>query len=80
MGVKCEKHPDREGVLRVELPSIGLKRYLCFECTEPLYLSFHSWETDTPYWEHELWQGVEDRRVDMLDAYHSEGIKWKAKP
>ena len=36
----CEYHPEREGHLRVELPSIGVKRYLCDECTEDLYQQF----------------------------------------
>ena len=36
----CEYHPEREGHLRVELPSIGVKRYLCDECTDSLVQAF----------------------------------------
>ena len=30
--MKCEKHPDRDGILTVDLPSIGIRRYMCLEC------------------------------------------------
>ena len=28
----CENHADREGLLAVSLPSIGIMRYMCAEC------------------------------------------------
>lgn len=28
----CENHPDREGFLAIDLPSIRLKRFWCLEC------------------------------------------------
>jgi hypothetical protein len=30
--VKCDVHPDRGGILFVDLPSIGVRRWGCFEC------------------------------------------------
>lgn len=30
--IPCEKHAEREGTLAVDLPSIGMKRYMCAEC------------------------------------------------
>lgn len=30
--MNCELHPEREGLLSIDLPSIGLKRYWCVEC------------------------------------------------
>ena len=32
--MRCENHADLEGRLAVDLPSIGVKRYLCAECAE----------------------------------------------
>lgn len=34
--MNCDKHTDREGTLAVELPSIGVRRYLCAECRAEL--------------------------------------------
>ena len=28
----CENHPEREGLLTVSLPSIGIMRHMCAEC------------------------------------------------
>ena len=30
--MRCDNHPDRGGILFVELPSIGVRRWGCFEC------------------------------------------------
>ena len=30
--MKCDVHPDRGGILFVDLPSIGVRRWGCFEC------------------------------------------------
>ena len=30
--MKCSVHPDRGGILFVDLPSIGVRRFGCFEC------------------------------------------------
>ena len=30
--MKCDNHPDRGGILFVDLPSIGVRRWGCFEC------------------------------------------------
>ena len=71
----CDNHLDREGQLRVDLPSIGVRRYLCDECSlllqERLYCSYTN---DYQEWERELNQGHEDRRSDMLDAYHGKSL------
>lgn len=32
--MNCEKHPDREGFLSIDLPSIGIKTYWCRECQD----------------------------------------------
>ena len=37
--MKCEKHPDRDGILTVDLPSIGIKKYECIECRAAWQLS-----------------------------------------
>ena len=28
----CERHPDRQGFLSIDLPSIRVKRFWCLEC------------------------------------------------
>lgn len=30
----CERHPDRDGQLAIDLPSLGIKRYWCTECCD----------------------------------------------
>ena len=30
--MRCDQHPDRGGILFVDLPSIGVRRFGCFEC------------------------------------------------
>lgn len=30
--MNCENHADREGTLTVDLPSIGVRRFMCAEC------------------------------------------------
>ena len=30
--MKCDNHPDRGGILFVDLPSIGVRRWGCLEC------------------------------------------------
>ena len=30
--MKCDVHPDRGGILFVDLPSINVRRWGCFEC------------------------------------------------
>ena len=32
--MNCERHPEREGILAISLPSIGIMRYWCHECRE----------------------------------------------
>ena len=32
MSDTCERHPDRQGFLSIDLPSIRIKRYWCLEC------------------------------------------------
>ena len=81
---RCENHPDRHGELRVDLPSIGVRRYLCDECNDRMLQRFdeicdRTRFDDTPQWQHELRQGCEDRRRDMLDAYPSQPLLWKDK-
>lgn len=34
MTITCERHPDREGTLAIDLPSIGIRRYWCKECRD----------------------------------------------
>ena len=36
----CERHPDREGALSIDLPSIGLSRYWCKECRDAYDATF----------------------------------------
>ena len=38
--IVCEFHPEREGKLRIDLPSIGVKRYLCEECNDKIVRAF----------------------------------------
>ena len=30
--MKCDVHPDRGGILFIDLPSIGIRRWGCLEC------------------------------------------------
>jgi hypothetical protein len=32
--MNCERHPEREGMLAISLPSIGISRYWCQECLD----------------------------------------------
>ena len=32
--MNCERHPDREGTLAIDLPSMGIRRYWCSECRD----------------------------------------------
>ena len=32
MSDTCERHPDRQGFLSIDLPSIRIKRFWCLEC------------------------------------------------
>lgn len=32
--MKCDVHPDRGGILFVDLPSIGVRRWGCLECRQ----------------------------------------------
>ena len=34
MLIPCERHPEREGVLAISLPYIGIARYWCKECRD----------------------------------------------
>ena len=37
----CENHPERPGTLAVDLPSIGVRRFLCEECNLALRASLN---------------------------------------
>jgi len=78
--MRCENHHDRAGILAVDLPNVGVKRYMCDECV----LAFDKRmsaipSNDVAGWMRELRQGYEDRRRDMLDAYPSQPLMWKDK-
>ena len=32
--MNCERHPKREGKLAIDLPSLGIKRFWCKECSD----------------------------------------------
>ena len=34
MLIPCERHPERDGVLAISLPYIGIARYWCKECRD----------------------------------------------
>jgi len=53
----CDVHSDRHGNVRVDLPSIGLQRVLCDECSDSLTASLSApvpsykpnWRNDPKY-------------------------------
>ena len=66
--MNCERHPDREGALRIDLPSIGLKRFLCDECNERLKEVLRGIvSNDRQPWEKALATGAPEK--DALYAY-----------
>ena len=32
--MNCERHPERDGILAIDLPSIGIRRYWCQQCRD----------------------------------------------
>ena len=39
---QCERHSGRHGILTVDLPSIGIRRYMCLECRMAFELAVSS--------------------------------------
>lgn len=49
--MNCEQHPERAGLLAVDLPSINVKRYLCEECKAALLHSLTPFKGKREAWE-----------------------------
>ena len=50
--MNCEQHPDREGTLTVDLPSIGVQRYMCDACIEAFRASLTPYQGKREAWDH----------------------------
>ena len=56
--MNCENHADREGILAVDLPSIGIRRFMCMECKAAFDLRLLTpykgrrewWIENEPFW------------------------------
>ena len=48
----CKNHEDRAGTLAVDLPSLGLRRYLCAECRATLTANLSSYKGKREAWDH----------------------------
>ena len=51
--MKCDVHPDRGGILFVDLPSIGVRRWGCFECRANLDKKMLEYKPPRPRWIHD---------------------------
>ena len=40
--MNCSRHPERDGKLAIDLPSIGIKHYWCKECRDKYDATFPS--------------------------------------
>ena len=50
--MNCEKHPEREGSLAIDLPSSGTKIFLCAECKASLNSSMSQFKGKREAWDH----------------------------
>lgn len=48
--VTCEKHPERIGMLAVDLRSLSIKRYLCAECSDAIVTSLTQYKGKREAW------------------------------
>ena len=88
--MKCEKHPDRDGILTVDLPSIGIRRAMCLECRAAFQLGLDKMVSNDPMpaWERASRQGVPDKNDMYPSRSHGttrEGkaagaVEWKHYP
>ncbi len=56
--MNCETHADREGTLAVDLPSLGIKRYLCEQCRAELNRVLSSYKGKREYtrdYQYQVW-------------------------
>ena len=49
--MNCEKHPEVAATLAVDLPSIGVKRYLCEPCKAALVANFTPYKGKREAWD-----------------------------
>lgn len=49
----CERHPEREGTLTVDLPSLNIRRYMCAECRGEFSASLTPYKGKREAWEAE---------------------------
>jgi len=50
--MNCEKHPEVAGTLAVDLPSIGVRRYLCEPCKAELTTALSQYKGKREAWDH----------------------------
>ena len=56
--MNCDTHAEREGTLAVDLPSIGVRRYLCDECRAEMIRIFSSYKGKREFtrdYEYRVW-------------------------
>lgn len=74
--IACEIHPEREGKLRIDLPSIGVKRFLCEECNEQIVGAFKAINAERPHpWGPHEYQA--ERSTDGRSIYADMQGKYK---
>ena len=74
--MKCSVHPDRGGILFVDLPSIGVRRFGCFECRanfDKAMLNMPKSAEYVPQWLRELRTGNpgENHGMEGREATHA---------
>jgi hypothetical protein len=70
--MKCDNHPDRDGILFVDLPSIGVRRWGCFECRANFDKAMLNWPRQAARGGERIWEMHGGRSsTDTESAYHN---------
>lgn len=56
----CEAHPDRKGILTVDMPSLDIRRFMCPECRLAFNARMTPYKGKREAWEADLAQGARD--------------------
>ena len=71
--MNCLHHPDRAGTLAVDLPSVGIKTYLCEECRDKLSNTLSGFKGKREAWDH----SGHDYQVRGDDIYTRTSSGWR---
>ena len=69
--MRCDLHPDRGGILFVDLPSIGVRRWGCFECRANFDKAMLNTPRQAARSGERIWEMHGGRSTDSDSAYHN---------